>query len=107
MDYLLSWIIWLPIIGMAIIAFIPRDRSKLIKQIAAVVSGAQLLLAIYLWKIFICLWGNHARIHWGNYLPPGKWFAPRNWFAALGNQRFISGKSSIYLWEIINLSLGN
>ena len=34
------------------IVFIPRDRSKLIKQIAAVVSGAQLLLAIYLWKIF-------------------------------------------------------
>ena len=52
MNYLLSWIIWLPIIGMAMIAFIPRDRSKLIKQIAAVVSGAQLLLAIYLWKIF-------------------------------------------------------
>ncbi len=52
MNYLLSWIIWLPIIGMAMIAFIPRDRSKLIKQIAAIVSGAQLLLAIYLWKIF-------------------------------------------------------
>ena len=52
MNYLLSWIIWLPIIGMAMIAFIPRDRSKLIKQIAAVVSGAQLLLAIYLWKTF-------------------------------------------------------
>ena len=52
MNYLLSWIIWLPIIGMAMIAFIPRDRSKLIKQIAAVISGAQLLLAIYLWKIF-------------------------------------------------------
>ena len=52
MNYLLSWIIWLPIIGMLAIAFIPRDKSELIKQISAVVSGLQLLLAIYLWSIF-------------------------------------------------------
>ena len=52
MNYLLSWIIWLPIVGMLAIAFIPRDKSELIKQISAVVSGLQLLLAIYLWSIF-------------------------------------------------------
>ena len=52
MNYLLSWIIWLPIIGMVTIAFVPRNKSELIKQIAAVASGIQLLLAIYLWKIF-------------------------------------------------------
>ena len=52
MNHLLSWIIWLPIIGMVAITFVPRDKSKLIKQIAATVSGIQLLLAIYLWQIF-------------------------------------------------------
>ena len=52
MNHLLSWIIWLPIIGMVAITFVPRDKSKLIKQIAAAVSGIQLLLAIYLWQIF-------------------------------------------------------
>ena len=53
MDHLLSWIIWLPVIGMGVIALIPRDKSVLIKQIAAVVSGLQLLLAIYLWYILM------------------------------------------------------
>ena len=52
MDHLLSWIIWLPVIGMGVIAFIPRDKSNLIKQIAALVSGVQLLLTIYLWSVF-------------------------------------------------------
>ena len=52
MNYLLSWIIWLPILGMVTIAFIPRDKSELIKQVAAIVSGIQLLLTIYLWRIF-------------------------------------------------------
>ena len=50
MDHLLSWIIWLPVIGMGVIAFIPRDKSSLIKQAAALVSGIQLLLAIYLFS---------------------------------------------------------
>jgi NADH-quinone oxidoreductase subunit M len=52
MNHLLSWIIWLPILGMVSIAFVPRDKSEVIKKIAAVFSGLQLLLAIYLWRIF-------------------------------------------------------
>jgi len=52
MNYLLSWIIWLPIVGMLAIAFIPRDKTELIKQVAAVASGLQLILTIYLWSIF-------------------------------------------------------
>ena len=52
MNHLLSWIIWLPILGMVAIAFVPRDKSEVIKKIAAVFSGLQLLLAIYLWRIF-------------------------------------------------------
>ena len=41
MDNILSWIIWIPIIGMVAIAFIPRDKKDLIKQIAAVTTGIQ------------------------------------------------------------------
>ena len=52
MNYLLSWIIWLPIVGMLAIAFIPRDKTELIKQVAAVATGLQLILTIYLWSIF-------------------------------------------------------
>jgi NADH:ubiquinone oxidoreductase subunit 4 (subunit M) len=39
MNYLLSWIIWLPIVGMLAIAFIPRDKTELIKQVAASLQG--------------------------------------------------------------------
>ncbi len=52
MDHLLSWIIWLPIIGMVGIAFIPREKELLIKQFSAVITGIQLVLAIYLWTRF-------------------------------------------------------
>ncbi len=52
MNHLLSWIIWLPVIGMVAITFIPRDKTALIKQVSAVVTGIQLVLAIYLWRIF-------------------------------------------------------
>ena len=52
MSNILSWIIWLPVIGMLVISLIPRDNSKIIKQIAAITSGIQLLLATYLWQVF-------------------------------------------------------
>ena len=52
MSNILSWIIWLPVIGMLVISLIPRDNSKIIKQIAAFTSGIQLLLATYLWQVF-------------------------------------------------------
>ena len=49
---ILSWLIWLPIVGMVVIAFIPRDRKDLIKIIAAVATGLQLWLAVTLWLQF-------------------------------------------------------
>jgi len=52
MNHLLSWIIWLPVLGMVAIIFVPRDKSEVIKKIAAVFSGLQLVLATYLWSIF-------------------------------------------------------
>ncbi len=51
-THLLSWIIWLPIIGMVAVALVPRGRELLIKQIAAAATGIQLLLAVYLWAAF-------------------------------------------------------
>jgi len=52
MNHLLSWIIWLPIIGIVAVIIIPRDKGTLIKQVSAVVTGVQLILTIYLWRIF-------------------------------------------------------
>ena len=31
MENILSWLIWIPLIGVGIIAFIPRDKTNLIK----------------------------------------------------------------------------
>ena len=52
MENILSWLIWLPLIGVLVIAFIPRDKSELIKITAAVTTGLQFLLTLILWKNF-------------------------------------------------------
>ena len=52
MNHLLSWIIWLPVIGIVVVVIIPRDKGTLIKQVSAVVTGVQLVLTIYLWRIY-------------------------------------------------------
>ena len=48
----MSWLIWLPVIGVAAIAFIPRDKVDLIKIVSAVVTGLQFLLTLVLWNNF-------------------------------------------------------
>ena len=50
MENILNWIIWIPIIGMVAIAFIPRDKEDVIKITAAVATGLQLLLTLVLWQ---------------------------------------------------------
>lgn len=52
MEHILSWLIWLPIIGMVAIAFIPREKEDVIKIIAAVTTGLQFLLTLVLWNKF-------------------------------------------------------
>lgn len=53
MDWnILSWLIWLPILGSAVIILIPRDKADTIKFVAAVATGIQLLVAIVLWTKF-------------------------------------------------------
>ena len=41
MENILSLLIWLPVIGMVAIAFIPREREELIRITAAVTTGIQ------------------------------------------------------------------
>ena len=42
MEHILSWIIWLPVIGIVVILFIPREKETLIKMTAAGATGIQL-----------------------------------------------------------------
>ena len=52
MEHILSWLIWLPIIGMVVIVLIPRNQEDIIKKVAAVFTGVQFLFSIVLWKQF-------------------------------------------------------
>ena len=45
---MLSWIIWIPVIGMVAIALIPRENIRLIKIVTAVATGIQFLLTLLL-----------------------------------------------------------
>jgi len=49
---MLSWIIWIPVIGMVAIALIPRENIRLIKIVTAVATGIQFLLTLLLWSKF-------------------------------------------------------
>jgi len=48
MEHILSWLIWLPIIGMVVIVLIPRNQEDIIKKVAAVFTGVQFLFSIVL-----------------------------------------------------------
>ena len=52
MENILSWLIWLPVVGMVVIAFIPRDKEETIKIIAGATTGFQFLLTLVLWNNF-------------------------------------------------------
>ncbi len=52
MDNILSLLIWTPIIGALVIAFMPRDKDDLIRYIAIAVTGLEFLIAIVLWRNF-------------------------------------------------------
>ena len=52
MEHILSWLLWLPIIGMVVIVLIPRNQEDIIKKVAAVFTGVQFLFSIVLWKQF-------------------------------------------------------
>lgn len=49
---ILSWIIWIPVIGMVAIALVPRENVKMIKGITAAATGIQFLVTLLLWNRF-------------------------------------------------------
>ena len=49
-EHILSWMTFFPVIGAAVIAFIPSDRKEVIKTVAAAAAAVPLILAV---QIFI------------------------------------------------------
>ena len=52
MENILSLLIWIPILGAILVAFLPRDKDNLIRYTSAAVTGLQFVIAIVLWKKF-------------------------------------------------------
>ena len=69
MEYILSWLIWLPVVGMVAIAFIPREKEDLIKQAAAVTTGVQFFLTLVLWNNFDSQDGSMQFKEWAEWIP--------------------------------------
>ena len=68
-THILSWLIWLPIVGMVAIAFIPREKSEVIKIVAAVATGLQLWLAVMLWLRFDTTTGGMQFMEQAEWIP--------------------------------------
>jgi len=51
-NYLLSIVTFLPILGALVIAFVPKEKLNVIKWGTAVTTGLQLILAIWILKVF-------------------------------------------------------
>jgi len=69
MDNILSWIIWIPVLGMVAIAFIPREKQDLIKKVAAGATGIQLLVTIILWSAFDATNGSFQFMERAEWIP--------------------------------------
>ncbi len=52
MEHVLTWITFLPVIGVGLILFVPATNKNLIRTVAAVFTGLQLLLAVYIYMNF-------------------------------------------------------
>ncbi len=52
MNNVLTWITFLPVIGVLLILFVPKNSKNLIRVIAAVFTGLQLVLAVWLYMNF-------------------------------------------------------
>ena len=52
MENILSLLIWIPILGAILVAFLPRDKDNLIRYTSAAVTGLQFVIAIVLWRKF-------------------------------------------------------
>ncbi len=66
---ILSWIVWLPVVGLVAILFIPREKKDVIKIIAAVATGLQLWMAIMLWLNFDSSSGSFQFMERAEWIP--------------------------------------
>lgn len=78
MEYILSWLIWMPVIGIAVILFIPREKENIIKMTAVVTTGIQLALALLLWSKFDTGLGTFQ------FVEKAEWIPSINIFYSLG-----------------------
>ena len=69
MEHILSWLVWLPIIGMVVITVIPRNQEDIIKKVAAFFTGVQLLFSILLWKNFDSASGSMQFMERAEWIP--------------------------------------
>ena len=68
-NYILSLLIWLPVLGMAAIAFIPREKENSIKIAAAITTGVQFILTLILWNGFDLQNGGMQKNEMYNWIP--------------------------------------
>ena len=52
MENILSLLIWIPILGAILVAFLPRDNENLVRYISAAITGLEFIVAIVLWRAF-------------------------------------------------------
>ena len=68
-NYILSLLIWLPVLGMVAIAFIPREKEDSIKIAAAITTGVQFILTLILWNGFDLQNGGMQKNEMYNWIP--------------------------------------
>ena len=68
-NYILSLLIWLPVLGMVAIAFIPREKENSIKIAAAITTGVQFILTLVLWSSFDLQNGGMQKNEMYNWIP--------------------------------------
>ncbi len=68
-THILSWLIWLPVVGIAAIALVPREQKDVIKVIAAVATGLQLWVAVLLLLKFDSAVGTYQFLEKAAWIP--------------------------------------
>ena len=68
-NYILSLLIWLPVLGMVAIAFIPREKENSIKIAAAITTGFQFIITLILWNGFDLQNGGMQKNEMYNWIP--------------------------------------
>ena len=69
MENILSILIWLPVVGMVAIAFIPREKEELIRITEEVTTGIQFLFTLLLWGDFDSNNGSMQFKEWAEWIP--------------------------------------